>query len=83
MQTAADYFAEKLPGLAIAPAAHAALASMPLDSTCGDSCRAAIDAGAAMLGHVRDAHGDFPKGDNFAQQVAAMVADICGVYICG
>ena len=53
------YISSKLPYYCLSadPERDAALASMPLDSTCGDDCKAAIDAAAAFVDQIRKAHG--------------------------
>jgi hypothetical protein len=58
-----------------------ALSSMPLDSTCGDDCKAAIDAGAVLQYHVRRGYGD--DRPELIYPIAQAVADTCCVFICG
>ena len=60
-----------------------AMSSIPIESTCGDDCRRAIDQGMNMMAEVRSAHGQFPKATTFENQISEMVADVCCVYICG
>lgn len=35
------------------------LAEMPLDSPCGDDCRSAIDAAAALVDVIKQAYGEY------------------------
>lgn len=79
-----EYFEQAFPGHTYEQSRDAEdLASMPLDSTCGDSCRGAIDAATRFADHVRMAHGDFPKGQEMIRRIRNTVVDVCGVYICG
>ena len=56
-----DYFELSFPdhlGLHADEPMREALKSMPLDSTCGEDCKAAIDAASVFAHHVRRAYGD-------------------------
>lgn len=57
------------------------LKSMELDSTCGDDCRAAIDAGFLLQYHVRQAYGD--DRPELIYPIAYAVAEACSVFIRG
>lgn len=74
------YFLIRFPGVTIDDSSLAgALRSMPLNSTCGDDCRRAIDAGAALAAADKLAHGEH----GHSRTVALIAAGLCGTYICG
>jgi hypothetical protein len=58
---------------------------MPLDSVCGADCKQAIDTARAFSESVIKAYGDeteqlYPEK---AEQVRALVEEVCGVFIVG
>lgn len=58
-----------------------AMRDMPLESNCGDTCCDAIDAGAKLNALVQSGFGnDRPES---TQAIGRVVADLCGLYICG
>ena len=57
------------------------LVSMPLDSTCGDGCKAAIDAASVFVYHVRQAYGD--DRPDLIIDIAKAAAATVQCFICG
>lgn len=57
------------------------LAEMPLDSNCGDDCKAALDAAASVVKQIHMAFG-YDKPDHFRNVLVAAV-DVCGCFIRG
>ncbi len=61
-----------------------ALADMPLDSTCGDDCREAINSAAAFRSKVLMAWGPQGYGARVTPDAIALTAlQVCGTFICG
>jgi hypothetical protein len=58
------------------------LALMPVNSTCGEDCIKAIDAGKVLADAIRAAHYD-TIAYRMVQPVAKTVSDLCLLYICG
>lgn len=60
------------------------LASMPLDSPCGDDCRKAIDKAKALDDLIREGHGRFyPNHHLETLAIGNIAVNLCGLYICG
>lgn len=77
-----DRFTRAFPGYEFGDADdREAMAGMPLDSTCGDACRGAIEAAQALAAHVRAAYGDHRP--DMLESAAATAVDVCNVYIRG
>jgi hypothetical protein len=81
--TVLDLFEATFPGVTLADdTLTAALRSMPVDSTCGDDCKAAILSGGLLAVAVIKAHGrDY--GAETITAIAGIAASSCGTYICG
>jgi hypothetical protein len=85
-RTVEDHFDSVFPDHPFFPDSHTtgatgfALASMELDSECGDDCKAAIDAAGKLAESIRMAFGDT---DPRLAIVANVVADVCRCYISG
>ena len=58
------------------------LAEMPLDSACGDDCRACIDRAVSFVESIRMAYGDKHKPHHIRNVLYAAV-DVCVCYIRG
>jgi hypothetical protein len=83
-ETVKDYFDKAFPNFVPKDLdRYHAMSMMTLDSGCGDDCKAAIDAGLALVDRVRTAHGEWPKGNEFVKQIGDIVTDICSVFING
>ncbi len=57
------------------------LHEMPLDSNCGENCKAALDHASNLIGSIRMAFGD-SKPQHITNILSAAV-DACGCYIRG
>lgn len=80
-----DYFENAFPNHAYDQVRDSLdLASMPLDSTCGDACKIAVDRAKALDDLILDGHGDFyPNHDAETCAIANIAVRLCGLYICG
>lgn len=81
MQTIADKFDANFPGFKMPKADHADLASMPIDSTCGEDCVKAIEAASVYAEMLRSAHG--PYSEQHILPIARSAKELCLTYICG
>lgn len=57
------------------------LKSMPLDSNCGEDCKAVIDAAALLAFMVRKGYGD--DRSHLIYPIAQAAAETCQVFIFG
>jgi hypothetical protein len=73
------YFAMRLEGHQIAAECRAD--DMPINCPCGADCAAAINGAAALLGHLRAAHGEHLPDS--ARAIVWACERIVSCYICG
>lgn len=79
-----EYFERAFPGHVYEQRRDPAdLESMPLDSTCGQDCKGAIDAATTFANHVRMIHGAAGKGAEQLCRIRNITVNLCGVMICG
>ena len=80
-----EYFETAFPDQSyIDPTASADLESMPLDSTCGEACKIAIDRGKALDDLILEGHGPFyPNHSHETKAISQAVLGLCLLYICG
>lgn len=85
MTTVRDYFEERFENHPYEKLRDSHdLHSMPLDSTCGDACKVAIDNAKALDDLIRDGHGPYyPNHNAETRAIANIAVNLCGLYICG
>lgn len=83
MITVLDHFRATLPGhdqLIADEDMTTNMSSMPLDSTCGDDCKAAIDAAGMLRTSIVRAFG---PGSDLENDVVNAALQTVGCFICG
>lgn len=76
-----DRFRDTFPTSPLPPETEHNLASMPLDSTCGDDCALTIINASAVLTDIRTAYADFRP--DLVNGLALITATVCQCFITG
>ena len=81
MTNVLEFFTAKFPTAVLDRSEKANLASMPIDSNCGEDCVTAIGAARHFADEIFRAYGEF--GTTKINAIGKAAVDVCEVYICG